>query len=203
MSKSNRAGLAKLNRYSWSLIITFFLTALAMQYEVAHFSFEAFFQVLPLIAAFVYWCEKSTSLLVSPENKLRKAEIYRRDVLILSLGFMLGCLISLILSYQNSDARGWWSLIIYLSTLYGLLYASIFSAAALLIKNHKDYTLVFSLLIISTTSLGTFFPPYVQIPYIGNIDSFYLISVTLLSTHILFAVIYSSILSFLKSNHNS
>ena len=115
---------------------------------------------------------------------------------ILSFSFLLGCLLSLIFSYNNSDVKGWWTLIIYLITLYGLLFSMLFSAIALLIKNHKKYTIVFALLIIILVSIGDFFPQYIFIPLLGNIDSFYVITCLLLIIHLLVAVNYKIIRLF-------
>jgi hypothetical protein len=103
---------------------------------------------------------------------------------------LLACLISLIFSYDNSDAKGWWVLIIYFTTLYGLFFSLIFSVIALLIENHKIYTMIFSSLIIALISLGSFFPHYTPLLLLGNTDTFFVITGSLLIVHCLFAIGY-------------
>ena len=110
-----------------------------MQYHTASISFKDIFQTLPLIIIAVYWCEKSAHSIKQPEYNLKNTALFNRDLFILSFGFLLGCLVSLLFAYNNSDAKGWWALIIYFITLYGLLFSVVFSVIALLIKNHKTY----------------------------------------------------------------
>lgn len=182
--------LKNLNKYSWSILITFICATFAMLYRTANRSFEGFFQTLPLIIIAVYYCEKLAPLMSQPEHNLKKSELFTRDLFILSFSFLLSCLLSLIFSYNNSDVKGLWPLIIYFITLYGLFFSVFFSAVALLIKNHKTYTIVFSLLIIVLVSMGKFFPHYTFIPLLGNIDTFYAITCSLLLFHCLFAINY-------------
>jgi len=193
MREPHQINVKKLSGYSWFLIIAFICTTLAMQYHTARISFEGFLQTLPLIAVVVYWCEKSVSLMALPEFKLKKIELFRRDLFILTFSFLLGCLISLILSYDNSDAKGWWPLIVCFFTLYGLVFSAIFSTIAQLIKNHKTYTMIFSLLVITLVSSGNFFPRYILVPYLGSIDTFYLMTCSLMIIHLLFAVTHKII----------
>lgn len=150
--------LKNLNKYSWLLLITFIFAVFAMSYQTANTSFDGFIQTLPLIIIFIFWSEKSEPLIKRTESNLKKAQIFNRDTFILSFSFLLGCLISLLFAYDNSDAKGWWVLIIYFISLYGLIFSLIFSGIALLIKNHKAYILVFSFLIIGLVSSGKFFP---------------------------------------------
>lgn len=177
-----------LNKYSWLLLITFIFAVFAMSYQTTNTSFDGFIQTLPLIIIFVFWSEKSAQLIKQTESNLKKAQLFNRDTFILSFSFLLGCLISLLFAYDNSDAKGWWVLIIYFISLYGLIFSLIFSGMALLIKNHKTYILIFSLLIIGLISGEKFFPYYTFIPLLGYIDTFYAITSILLIIHCLFAI---------------
>jgi hypothetical protein len=188
MKEPHQIKIKSLNRYSWSLIFTFICATLAMEYHTARVSFEEFFQTFPLIIILVYWCQKSAFLITLPECKLKKIELFRRDLFISNFSFLLGCLISLILAYDNSDAKGWWPLILYFLAAYGLVFSAIFSTIAQLIKNHKTYTIIFSILLITLISLGNFFPRYIPIPYLGSIDIFYLMTCTLIIVHLLFSI---------------
>jgi hypothetical protein len=166
-----------------------------MHYHTANISFAGIFQTLPLIIIAVYYSEKLAPLISQPEYKLKKSRLFTRDVFILSFSFLFACLLSLIFSYNNSDARGWWPLIIYFITLYGVLFSLFFSAVALLIKNHNAYTIIFALIIIALVSMGQFFPSYTFIPMLGDIETFYVITCSLLILHCLFTVGYKTIRS--------
>jgi len=133
--------LKNLNKYSWLLLITFIFAVFAMSYQTANTSFDGFIQTLPLIIIFVFWSEKSAQLIKQTESNLKKVQLFNRDIFILSFSFLLGFLISLLFAYDNSDAKAWWVLIIYFISMHGLIFSLIFSAIALLIKNHKAYTL--------------------------------------------------------------
>lgn len=159
-----------------------------MHYHTANVSFLGFCQTFPLIIIVVYYCEKLASLVSQPEYNLKKSRIFTRDLFILSFSFLFGCLLSLIFSYNNSDARGWWPLIIYFIALYGLLFSIFFSVVAILIKNHKIYTMIFSLIIMTLVSMGQFFPYYILIPFLGNVENFYVVTCSLLIFHCLFAI---------------
>ncbi|WP_051555258.1 hypothetical protein [Legionella fairfieldensis] len=191
--------LRQLNEYSWSVILAFICATLAMQYHTASIHIKDFFQVLPLIIVFISWCEKSAYFIKQPESNLKKTEIFNRDTFILSFSFLLACLISLLFAYDNSDAKGWWVLIVYFITLYGLFFSLIFSLIALLIKNHKIYTMIFSSLIVALISLGNFFPHYISLPLIGNVDTFFVITGSLLIVHCLFAMGYKVVRLFFNT----
>ncbi len=197
MRKPHKLGFKRLNRYSWSIIIAFICVTLAMQYHIAQISLQDVIQSLPLIAITVYGCEKYASLIAQSDSHLKKTELFKRDLFALSFSFLLGCLISLIFAYNNSDVRGWWSLSIYLMTVYGFIFAMIFSISARIIKNHKKYTLVSSLLIFILVSFGNFFPRYIPISFLGDIDIFYLMTYSFLIAHLLFCIGYQSV-TFLK-----
>ena len=188
MTTTQKNKRKNLNKYSWSLLVAFICAVFAMHYNTANISFVDFFQTLPLMIIAVYCCEKLAPLINQPEQNLKKSKLFTRDLFILSFSFLFACLLSLIFSYNNSDARGWWSLIILFITLYGLLFSICFSAIALLIKNHKAYTIIFSFIIIVLVSTGQFLPRYTFLPLVGNIDTSYVTTCSLLIFHCLFAI---------------
>lgn len=134
MTTPKKNKLNNLNGYSWSILIAFICALFAMHYHTANISFAGIFQTLPLIIIAVYYAEKLAPLISQSEHSLKKSRLFTRDVFILSFSFLFACLLSLIFSYNNSDARGWWPLIIYFITFYGLLFSLFFSALALLMK---------------------------------------------------------------------
>lgn len=177
-----------LNIYSLSIVITFICAMFAMHYRVSHISLLDFFQTLPLIVLGIYFSERLSNFINQPESKFKNNQLFIRDLLILSFSFLLGCLVSLIFSYNISDVKGWWSLIIYFITIYGVLFSTVFSIIGLLIKNHKKYTLIFAFIIFTLVSVGGFFPSYIFVPYLGNIETFYVATSSLLIFHCLFAI---------------
>lgn len=185
--------ITNLNKYSWSIIVMFICATFAMINYTPNVSLGGFVQTLPLIIISVYYCEKLAPLINQSEYNLNKAKLFARDFFILSFSFLFACLLSLVFSYNNSDVKGWWPLIVYFITLYGLCFSVFFSAIALLIENHKTYTMVFSLLIIVLVSVGNFFPHYIFIPLLGNIETFYVITCLLLILHCIFAANYKII----------
>lgn len=191
MGWQKKTQLRLLTAYSWFIIVAFICATFAMQYHTA-LSLKDFFQALPLIVVFVFWCEKSAHLIKKSNCHLNKKEIFNRDLFTLNLSFLLASLISLLFAYDNSDAKGWWVLIIYFFSLYGLFYSLIFSIIALLIKNHKIYTMIFSSLIIALVSLGKLFPSYTSLPLIGRIDTFFVITGSLLVAHCFCAIGYKA-----------
>lgn len=202
MVPQKKKRIKRLSGFSWVIISAFICASFAMQYHTNSSLYE-FFNALPLILAAVYWCEKSAYLINLPECELKKESLFNRDLLILSFSFLLGCLISLCFAYNNSDAKGWWVFIIYFMTVYGLIFSSVFSIFALLIKNHKIYTFIFSFLVIGPISLGNFLPRYVTLPLIGNTETFYVLTCSLLIAHCLFAIICKITRVFFNRKPNS
>lgn len=77
--------LKNLNRYSWSILISFVFATFSMLYKTAHISLESLFQTLPLIIVAIYYCEKLAPLISQPELNLNKSELFTRDSFILTL----------------------------------------------------------------------------------------------------------------------
>lgn len=202
MTASKKNKFNSLNGYSWSILIAFICAIFAMHYHIANISFAEFFHTLPLIIIAVYCCEKLAPLVNQPEQSLRKPKLFTRDLFLLSFSFLFACLLSLVFSYNNSDVRGWWSLIIYFITIYGFLFSICFSAIALLIKNHKAYTITFSFIIIALVSMGQLLPRYTFIPLVGNIETFYVTTCSLLIFHCLFTIGYKIITVFQSEKIN-
>lgn len=63
MGHSENFQLRRLNGYSWSIIVALICATFAMQSHTADISLIEFFQALPLIITFVFWCEKSEDLI--------------------------------------------------------------------------------------------------------------------------------------------
>lgn len=179
-----------LNKYSWSILVAFICAACAMLSRTANVSLQDFVQTVPLIIIAVYYCETLAPLINRPDDSRKKAKAFTRDLFIISFSFLFAGLLCLLLPYNTSDVNGWWPLMIYFITLYGVFFSVFFSAIALLMENHKTYTLIFSFLIIVFVPAGQFFPHPPLISYFGHGDTFYRITGSLLILHGLFAVNY-------------
>ncbi len=203
MTTTLKSNIKNFNIYSWSIVISFVCAILAMRSGTNGISYIDFLQTSPLIILAVICSEKLAPLVNQPDANLRNSQLFKRDLFVLSLSFLLGCLISLVFSYNNSDAKGWWPLIIFFTTIYGVLFSIFFSIIAILIKNHKQYTLLFALIIFTLVLMANFFPHYTFIPFLGNIETFYVIIGSLLIFHCLFAVICKimRVLQWKKKNH--
>jgi len=69
----------------------------------------------------------------------------------------------------------------------------------LLDENHKQYTLTLSIIIMSIYSLLSIFPSKVEVLNIMEIETFYAISILLLSLHLGFILVFQLKLKRLKS----
>ncbi len=180
--------IRQLNGYSWSIIVAFIFASVAMEYNTDHSLLDSACFTIPLIFIAVFWCEKTAYLMAVPDYRLTKKESFSRDLFLISYSFFLACLLSLLSQHNNSDAKAWWSLYILYIGLYGFLFSFLFSLIAVMISNHKTYTIVFSFIIISVLSIIKFYPPYTSVVYIGKIESYYMITGSLLLGHFLFFI---------------
>ncbi len=183
MINNSKFQLRSLNGYSWAIIVAYIGAIIAMQYPVSHGFLENFVQTLSLAIIMIFWCEQSAFLLQQPECNLKKIELFRRDLWLLSFSFFIASLISLWFAHNNSDVKSLWPVGIYFITLVGYCFSVIFSIIALFIKNHKIYTISFSCLIITVISLGNFLPHDTSLPLLGDVDTFFVITGLLLMVH--------------------
>lgn len=175
-----------LNPYSWSIILVYVCAVFAMQYGVAIYSHEGILQTLPLIIFAVVCCEKFAPLLRRTESELNKSERFIQDLFIVNFAFLFSCLLSLVFSCHNSDAKAWWPVIIDFMMLYGLWYSLCYALLAQGLKNHKRHTLMIACLIAVMIALGQFLPQHI----FGVIETFYVVTVALLVLHGVAKIIY-------------
>ena len=203
MEHFKKTRVIRLNGYSWSIIVAFLCATFAMHYHASNSFFKDSFLALPLIIVAVYWCQQSKYSITQPEYNLKNTDVFHRDCFLISFSFLLSCLISLIFAYNNSDAKGWWIFIIYFITLYGLFFSLIFSLIALLIKNHKIYTITYSFIIIIFISFAKYSPLHISLPFLSRIDIFFLITGLLLIIHCLLAIGYKVIRLFFNAKRSN
>lgn len=141
-------GMYRFNIYSWVIFIIYLTVVTTMEYFSYKFSLESIYLSLPLIIAFIFWSERTELVISKHDSSITKTDGFNRDFFLISFSFISGHLLSLLFQYNNSDAIGWWPLAIYFISAFGILFAFIFSLIALMLNNHKKYTLIYSLVII-------------------------------------------------------
>jgi hypothetical protein len=183
--------MCRLNRYSWLLIIVFIGVIFSMEYPFFdhHNPFEGLISA-PVIIVALYWSQKAGYLSQCDEGRTTKNKAFFRDVYVISYSFVLGILLSLLFEHNNADARGWWPFIVGWLTIYGFLFASLFSCIAMLLNKHKNYTGIFAVGIVLSCSFMNFFPRYITILYFGKVDFFTAFITLLLGMHLLFSISY-------------
>lgn len=107
-------------------------------------SLESIYLTLPLIGGLIFWSERWTPLLRKSDSYITKEEAFSRDFFLITFGILSGHMLYLIFQYNNSDARGWWSLGIYFIAAQAVVFAFLFSLFAMILNGHKKYTLIFT-----------------------------------------------------------
>ena len=177
-----------INKFSWILIFSFICATFAMQNYSGGISSEGFFLLLPMISIMVFWSQKSAHLLALPDFKLKKNDVFNRDLFTICFSLIVAELLSLLFQYNNSDTRGWWVLFIYFAGACDFIFALIFSLIGLILPHHRRYMIIFAYLIFLTFVFSKFWPHYVSILFFGEIDTFFVIMCALISMHFLFFI---------------
>ena len=176
----------KLSRFSWGLAIVYLVAFLTMEYHSSN-QWEGFCFSIPLIIMTIIWSEKAKKLIDMDDRIITKKEAFRRDLFLIFYGFILSFLLSMLFEYDNADVLGWWPVILLLVSLYGMLFAVSFSLMALLLGNHKRYTVIFSIVILL---LMTFMPTYIPIPFLGRVGVVHVCMGLLICTHLFLCLGY-------------
>jgi hypothetical protein len=111
-------------------------------------SLESIYLTVPLIGGLIFWSEKLTPLIQKPDSSITKTEEFFRDFFLITYGVLSGYMLYLVFQYNNTDARGWWPLVIYFITARGIIFAFFFSLLAMIFNGHKKYTLFFTFALI-------------------------------------------------------
>ena len=182
--------LFQANAYAALLITAFLVVALLMEYFSNNRSFEEFMITLPIIMITSFWCKNASPLIKESDSQLNRNQIIKRDIFLIFYSFISSDLIYLLFQYNNID-RAWWPLSVYCMSFYGLIFGTFFSATSVIIRNHKIYSIIFSLIIFSTMLLSSFGPYKIYIFFIGEIDT-YLFTISILGlSHLLICSKYA------------
>ena len=85
-----------INKFSWILIFSFICATFAMQNYSGGISSEGFFLLLPMISIMVFWSQKSAHLLALPDFKLKKNDVFNRDLFTICFSLIVAELLSLL-----------------------------------------------------------------------------------------------------------
>lgn len=181
----------QLNRYSIAFIGVYFAAVFVMLYGSATNWSEGIIMTLPLIIMIVVWSELLTTRL-SYKRSVSTADSFQRDFFIISYATLFAVMVSLLGEHNNTDAKGWWPLLIIIFELYGLVLGVVFASLALLLdRQHFRYTLIFAVVLAINFSTLQLMPPYVHTNILGDISTFFLCVVLLLGAHALLCIGYS------------
>ncbi|MBA2649177.1 MAG: hypothetical protein H0U75_06170 [Legionella sp.] len=180
-------GLKQINPYSWLIIIFYLLGTLVMEYKTYSYSFP-FTGILltsPLIVTFIYFSQKNYKLLLK-NGLLSKKDGFKIDLLLMSTAFLLSGCVLLIVQLNNSDFRSIWPLYLFFISFYGFVFSFLYALIGYLFNtNHKKYTLFLSSIVILVYSSMPLFPKNGWVFNISNVEPFYVLSILLLSLHLL------------------
>lgn len=173
-----------LNPYSVLLVVVFVCTSASMQYHISQFSVGGVFLVLPLIVLAILGSGKIMQLKESHHEITLENDFYR-DIFLISYSFLIASLISLLPEYDNSEAREWWGISVYYVSLIGIMFSWFFAYFNRVLRGHKIYTNIFSLVVFIAFSLPKFWPAYVPVIFIGEISFFWFMIFFLCVLHLL------------------
>lgn len=175
----------RFNIYSWILFIIYLTVVTTMEYFSHIFSLEHIYISIPLIVMFIIWSEKTTLAIQKSDISITNKEVFNRDLFFISYSFICGYLISLLFQYNNSDTLGWWPLGIYIVSAFGIIFAFLFSLFAVMLKSHKKYTLIYSLVLIFILIFISFMMHLDPLSIYAKYETFYIIFFILISLHIM------------------
>jgi hypothetical protein len=139
----------RFNIYSWAIFIIYVALVFFMETFSPRISLESIYLTVPLIGGLIFWSERLTPLIRKPDSSITKEEAFSRDFFLITFGILSGYMLYLVFQYNNSDARGWWPLVIYFIAARGVVFALLFSLFAMILNGHKKYTLIFTFVLMA------------------------------------------------------
>ena len=130
---------------------------------------------------------------ISPAGKDNfKSTEFLQDCLIINYCYTLATLVSILFASNNSDVKAWWSLAIYILWACGILFTLCYAyLCKLLPKSHKRYTITSGVILFLVIALIPFYPRYLSVFGLWNIDVSIAILIYLIGFHIVgIALIY-------------
>ena len=181
------------NRYSWLLAIVYLAAAVTMESHSYTSLLEGTYFSAPLILIVIFWSEMSTRIINTDDDTITKKAAFKRDLFLITFGFVVAFTFPLVFEYKNTDALGWWPLVILFGGLYGLFYAFIFSLISLMINHHKKPAIAFIVLIIMLILIENLapkdmLPRYMSFLFFGEVEFFHVVMGYFLFMYLLFCL---------------
>lgn len=176
-----------LNIFSWVILVTYLCVSFIMQVYPSGVSLEGPLFTLPVICLMMYWSEKKACLLKKHDSKLTKKNKFQRNFFIIFFAINIGSFISLIFQYNNSDIRGIWPISTYFTFFCSIAFSLLFSIISYALPIRKSYLVAFSFVIFTIFSISKFWPYYMAVPYIGQINFYTVVMMLLILIHLLFS----------------
>lgn len=157
-----------------------------MEYQAHPYSvsFEGLLITAPLIGAFIFWSQKTSSYLASIKKQYASDDGFKVDLFLITTAFLITGCISLITEINNVDSRGFWPFYLFFISIYGFVFSLIYSIISIQIKvEHTKYTLYFSSIIVLLFSALMLLPKHNLIRNLIGIDPFYGVFLILILIH--------------------
>lgn len=175
------------NRLVWFISVVFIGLTVLVTLPNPRQWMEGFFMALPLYFINITFAAKL---------KTRLSPVEYRFYLI-NIGFFLGIMLSLLLSYTNSDVRGWWLLGLYVSFIYGLVFSLCYTTISYFSKlNNRFYDVVFCVVLVLGLVAMQVLVVYFKIYDIATISSDYFLLGALLLFHLVFNLFYNMLIEY-------
>lgn len=178
----------RLNLCSWVLLVIYLIVLITMEYFSPRFSFESIYYSVPLITAWILWSEKTTLIIKKSDSQSTIREQFSRDLFLISFSIISGYLVSLLLQYDNSDLLAWWPIVIYLISIFGLIYAFLFSLIATLLNHHKKYIYVCCFVVLLPSLFVSLMMHLNPLSIYAQDKTFYMIFLCLMGLHLFIAL---------------
>lgn len=117
-----------------------------------------------------------------------------KDFLVITYAYLLGFLTYSALSLNNSDLRGWWTLVMVVHTLLAIISATIFAVIARVQKKpHACYSAFFGILIIIILAALAYIPTKIGIAIFGFDNTLITILIGWFILHFLLSLLFRNI----------
>ena len=153
-----------------------------MEYGAGKISFEGLIMTLPIIILAILWCSHAVSFINIHDEDLTTSQKFHRDTFLIFYSFITSWLIYLIFQYGNID-RGWWVFGFYCICAYALIFSLYFALTSMIIKNHRLYSLIFSIILFFGLLASCLFP--FKLSGIWPLDCYLLMIIFMAIVHLL------------------
>jgi hypothetical protein len=185
----------RFNIYSWTLFIIYVALVFFMETFSPRISLENIYSTVPLIGGLIFWSERLTPLIRMSDSYITKEEAFYRDFFLITYGVLSGHMLYSVFQYNNSDARGWWPLVIYFITAIGIVFAIFYSLFAMILNSHKKYTFGFSFVLIILLMFISSMEHLYPMSFFANSKAYFICLLLLIGMHSLLCLGYKVLIT--------